>query len=564
MNFSEILKKVHKFHYLTVRELTAEEKDDLQKRTRAQESEGLPSSISQLLALQQISINRVVTFLSTQYDNDIDRFFSDLSKYIESLDIKDFEAFVKTNEKDITTIEYPKIGSLTAEGKKQEKRFWTLIMFGHTRVAVCTYIKCDKLAFPMLRAIKEMLDINQRKQFEEIVNDTATKWIRAWEKNGIFEEKEYLELDKKLTPFRNAYMHDLKEAQPIQPPRSIHINPGDNLMIPSDKISELVYTQPENLFRNELIPVRTSPENATHPFGAGVMLNAIKKNETNDIEPPYDELTKDENLKIMAEISPYDREVQTAVLNLYLDQNEIMTISMIARKIYGTNIRITPQIAEKIKKSLIRQNNTVIYINTEQPGGNLDGERNRGRYKKLASYYRGRLLEFEIGVDPILVNGQSVPGEAYIHIFREPILYTYASTKRQVLQGTYSELRLSMHQTDENRLLRNYIYIRVKRKTKKKQTIISYQSIYNYVENHILHSKMNSRKRQRVNQKIKEIFDQLIENKAIRSYKLLDHDRKEITYKKSHYFVKNEKGEKVKQIRITTERRAEAVKIWQN
>ena len=109
MKFSEIVENAHKFRYLTVNDLTAEEKDDLQERTRAQESEGLPSSISQLLALQQISINRVVTFLSTQYDNDIDRFFSDLSKYIESLDIKDFEAFVKTNEKDITTIEYPKI-----------------------------------------------------------------------------------------------------------------------------------------------------------------------------------------------------------------------------------------------------------------------------------------------------------------------------------------------------------------------------------------------------------------------------------------------------------------------
>lgn len=570
MNFSEILKKARKLSFLSVDDLTDKEKDELQKQTSEHEAEGYSLRDAEGYSLQKISIKRVISFFMKQYNNDIDCFFNDISKYVENLDPKDFESFIKDPDRVNSSEFYPSWEDLeNTEENKLESRFWRLSFIGHTIVAVGTYIQFVKITFRILLAINEILDINQRDQFDEVIGKTALKWVQEWEKIGIYDNEELVELSTKRKPFHTIESlsfgnNENQKRDPIQPLLSIHVNPGDTLIAPIDKISELVYTQPQSLFRNELIPVRTSPENALHPFGAGVMLNAIAKSKTNNIEPPYDELSKDKNLKIMAEISPYDREVQTAVLNLYLDQNEIMTISMIAKKMYGTNVKITPKITEKIKNSLDRQNNTVIYINTEQPGGNLDGERTRGKYKKLAPYYRGRLLEFEIGVDPILVNGRSVPGEAYVHLFREPILYTYANAKKQILQGTYRELRLSMHQTDEIRLLRNYIYIRVKRKTKKKQTIISYQSIYNYVENHILHSKMNSRKTQRVNRNIKEILDQFVENKTIQSYKLLDHDREEITYKRSTYCVENGKGEKVKQIRITTERRAEAVKIYQN
>lgn len=212
------------------------------------------------------------------------------------------------------------------------------------------------------------------------------------------------------------------------------------------------------------------------------------------------------------ELTPYDREVHDALVTLYIDGgNEYITPQMIYRTMTGNPLTtLTPKQQEAISRSLNKLMYSRLIINASKEECKAYG------FDKFT--YEGMVIQGEKAT--ARVNGVIV--EVY-HLLREPVLYTYASFKKQISRLDIKLLNSPVNKNEENITLQGYLLRRInsiKRSTKLSPTIL-YKPIYGQLLGIQAQASSDGalrKKKLKVRNTVKKILDYLKDKDFIKNY----------------------------------------------
>lgn len=181
----------------------------------------------------------------------------------------------------------------------------------------------------------------------------------------------------------------------------------------------------------------------------------------------FDELEKDDSLKITRRLTPYDKRAYIAVSALWDSGNRIISIKQIYTAMgYGGNP--SARDIQKISDFLTKAGGARIYINNE-----LETSVNK-KYDRFL--YDGPLLPFE-RVRGYINNALC---DAAIHLFRVPPMISFAKSRRQITTIPRKLLESPVSKTDENLRMDDYLIERIAhmKKDPKNPRKILYSTLY--------------------------------------------------------------------------------------
>lgn len=225
------------------------------------------------------------------------------------------------------------------------------------------------------------------------------------------------------------------------------------------------------------------------------------------------------------EFTSFDREVHDAVVSLMLAGNKVIAPSMVYRTMAGKTKSeyVTHEKIEEISRSIDKCMFSKIVI---------DASEEAKVYENFESaQFSGNLISAE--KMQVIINGQKV--EAY-KLLNPPILYRYATSKKQIAKIPMVLLDTPLNKTTEVIILQGYLLRRIEAmRSPRVSNIILYETIYKALgaENASRQKKSNIRENVRV------ILQYWIEQNYIQSY------------------VENNKGKMKYSISISLSRRGE-------
>ena len=163
-----------------------------------------------------------------------------------------------------------------------------------------------------------------------------------------------------------------------------------------------------------------------------------------DYDINFDELEKDENIRITKHLEPFDKKIYNIASNLYEAGNEYTTVTQIY-KVMGKFGNLTTTQREEINSALTKMKGASIYIDNPNE---IKFHKRRARAR-----YDGSLLPFErVTVE---INGAKV--ENAIHFFREPPLFTLAKRRGQIISIKKEVYDIPLKHTKINDVLLEYL-----------------------------------------------------------------------------------------------------------
>lgn len=207
---------------------------------------------------------------------------------------------------------------------------------------------------------------------------------------------------------------------------------------------QLIYTTDavtQKIFSGELVsktlaPVRVSPKKSEEPINTVVMID-------------YEHL-EGVSFSRQKAFTPFDREVLNAVTTLYVEgNNEYITAEAIYKIMTGdTKARLQPVMREKIVESMAILGRTFVKIDAT---------------REALEFYNVDRMEFEesaLIIRKATVERGKERVDAY-QILGAPILYKYASGKKQIGRAPAKLLKSSLKTSEEIIILKGYLLRRV-------------------------------------------------------------------------------------------------------
>ena len=212
-----------------------------------------------------------------------------------------------------------------------------------------------------------------------------------------------------------------------------------------------------------------------------------------------------DNVKISKRLTPFDKRVYIAISALYNAGNEYISATQIYYAMGNTSKPGTTAI-QRINDSITKMQFARITFDNESEAALLEG------YDHFK--YKGALLQIEQFAG--IINGRE--SEAFIHVFREPPLMTFAKKRHQVTTIEAKLLQSPISKTDSNLLIDDYLIERIskeKRKEKASCTILL-KTLYEYADINTI------KRRQRAPEKIRKYLDYYKETGFIKTFTIED------------------------------------------
>lgn len=177
-----------------------------------------------------------------------------------------------------------------------------------------------------------------------------------------------------------------------------------------------------------------------------------KKHKERTIYYAIDFNTVENNLTISKRLNAFDRRVYEAIGTLFNANNEIVSISQIYAAMGNTGRPNSNNIA-KISDSIDKMASARILLDRTEDYKKYSDD------SSLEMKYKGPLLAIE-RIDAT-INGQLAEGA--IHLFREPVLMTFAREKNQITTIPRPVIETKKRQTENNLEIENYLLERIAR-----------------------------------------------------------------------------------------------------
>lgn len=203
----------------------------------------------------------------------------------------------------------------------------------------------------------------------------------------------------------------------------------------------------------------------------------------------------------------YDGEVETAVANLFLNGNQVVTEAMIHYEMTQTE-RITKLQADEIHFSMEKLMRTWIEINATEEY-NAYQKLDRDVFKANAI----QAIEREV-----TLNGQTVRG---YFIAACPLLFFYALSKGQVARVSPKLLKTPINKNREQIVLAAFLRRRINDIKGGSNSMILYSSIYEALKITVSSSKALAEKTNKVRNSTKRILDYFKDQKFIADYEIV-------------------------------------------
>ena len=373
----------------------------------------------------------------------------------------------------------------TTQNQKIDKEFYKVIenvlysviknFLSHT--TEFSSIKLEILYEQILNEIKENPQDLNAKEISKIIN--AVKEITIYP--PLFEEKE-------LTPAKP----DDKENLPAV--RSLHAKKN---ISSRDRFTRAIF----GLIDNVDLEYLTNPE-----------LVKIKTDDKGKIFISANVRFEDLPEKMQTRLADrFTRAVCDSITSLILANNAYITPEHIAFALGGySNKRgtFTPDFIEQIKEAVEVLRHTWCKIDASE-------EAKAKGYNFKETQFDGILAPID-ALEVVLMNGKRV--KAY-RVLREPILYSYAKQKNQVLTVDIDMLALPEHvnMTRENIILQRYLFEEIEKmkNTKTKRScVLLYESIYKVLEA----QEATRDDKKRIRNTVKKFLDNWVDLKYIKGY----------------------------------------------
>lgn len=208
----------------------------------------------------------------------------------------------------------------------------------------------------------------------------------------------------------------------------------------------------------------------------------IKGKNTAYVNLFFDDL---ENVKLSKSLTIYEKSVHNAVASLF-EKNSWITPYMVYQLMIAGQYKksdANPDIKtiDEITEIMIKLSRVYVTIRIDEDTKTTKEGFDEDSKDNDKSTYRGPLLALE-SVSRTL-NGDTKTG---FHIFREPILMTYAKNKKQIIKVDLKYLENSMRMTKDGVALRLYLLYRIELmsnpKNKIKERSILYETIFKQLE----------------------------------------------------------------------------------
>ena len=256
---------------------------------------------------------------------------------------------------------------------------------------------------------------------------------------------------------RKIKEYERQERKPVKKARSIHAEKHSGTI---DRLSKIVFEQPEKLAdRKDPSSVRTDPKGKLI-----VKARLAFDNLPNVILP-------------QSLADPFNRAVFDSALSLFLAGNTHFTAESIYYEMTGNNSRSrhpNREILKDIVNAIEILMHSWIFIDATK-------EAEAKGYNFKETKFESLLLPLD-GLHVVLMNGVQV--DAY-EFLKEPVLYSYAHQKGQVLDCNIDTLSLpeSLYMTRDNVILQRYLIERIERMKNphnhnKNKNVIRYEAIY--------------------------------------------------------------------------------------
>lgn len=211
----------------------------------------------------------------------------------------------------------------------------------------------------------------------------------------------------------------------------------------------------------------------------------------------------------------YDGEVETAIANLGLCGNQIITPNMIHYEMTRTE-RITKNQADEIKSSVLKQLKTWISI---------DAKEEYKAYQKLESaIIEGYAIQADLG--EFVLNGQKVWA---IQLHSIPLLFRYALQKNQIERVSPKLLNAPVNKNREQIVLAAYLRRRIHDIKGGTTARILYSSIYEALKINLSDPKSLAEKTHKVRTATKKLLDYYKEQGFISDYEIIPRKGIDIT-----------------------------------
>lgn len=282
---------------------------------------------------------------------------------------------------------------------------------------------------------------------------------------------------------------------------------------PIDKINRNVWDDLENVPKNEHGQIAFAMEKKGSQKEATILYSI-----------DFEELEKQDGLKLTKQLSAFDKRVYIAACAVFTHSGPYMSPGQIFTAMGGKGEPTGTQ-KNKINDSLTKMRAAnVLLDNTFETPVN----------KKYPQFrYDSSLLPFERV--SAYINNTFV--ESAIHLFREPPLMTFAKERKQITTISRKLLETPLNQTEDNLRIEDYLIERIalmknpKNKIPDKNKIL-FSTMYEKIKIDGKGEK-NKKARQRTPEKIRACLDYFVEQGYIKSY-VMDKESVTIDYKKDN------------------------------
>ena len=322
--------------------------------------------------------------------------------------------------------------------------------------------------------------------------DGILKRIDAKELNS---EQGILEFAAGLDAYRaeQATHAETPPAQLQLEPVSVTTKYPAKFIAPTDEVNERAFTG--ELIGKELKAIKLE--------GRGSK-NQIKTLVSVDIDA-----LKNVEIRGKTDLTPYDRVVHNAIVTLYVDGgNEYITPQMIYQVMTGDSMaRLSEGHAQAISDSITKCMYSRVVIHAD------DAAKAHG-YDSFK--YDGNMILSERAT--VTLNGETLE---CLHIVRRPVLYEYASMRKQIDRVDIRLLDSPINKNEEAISIQDYLLQRVNamKNSKAVSRTILYDTIYSRIDLGEVASAAAARnKKARTRTQVKKILGYWTENKFISGY----------------------------------------------
>ena len=304
--------------------------------------------------------------------------------------------------------------------------------------------------------------------------------------NAVFDSPYTTEKEGKLFEPVKGSLEDAIESN------NITTRLVSQMVVPVDKLSNQLFDG--NITDDGLTALRVSRKKSNKEVTAVVSID-------------YEGLNGVE-IKGKRELSDYDREVHNAITSLYVEgENEYITANMIFHTITGNEKSgASDKQAEAISNSITKLMFSHLFI---------DNKEEAAAYKVDHFRYDASLLPAERVT--VTLNNNVVE---CIHLFREPPLYSYADTKKQVGRMDIKLLNTPVNKNEEVIVIQSYLYRRIlamKGSSHLSPTVL-YDTIYKKINIEAASDGALRKKKNKVRDTVRKILDFWKAEKFIKGY----------------------------------------------